>query len=297
MSVGSAAELEPGCACRPADSDLPVALLTATVDQPSLSPPLLALTVGYEARVWRADALARHLVEWTLDFAMRREERQHLTAGRAMEVARRAVRATFGNGNDRGVPGEILLHATCRQFFGSDTVISKVWFKTADNDTYKGFDAVHCVHTGDELELWLGEAKFYRNLNSAIRSAVGDLEDHLEHNYLRTEFALIAGKIEDDHPHAQELRTLMHPNTSLDTIFARIVVPVLIAYDSEATCSHDRLCAEYTAALEAEVRRAWMRFARGLDSDIPVCVRLFLVPMASKKALTDALAVELGPWR
>jgi hypothetical protein len=297
MAASTAATFPRCCQCRPDPADLPVQLLSATVNDPTISPSLLALTVDYEARAWRSEALARHLLEWVLDFALRREERAHLKAGRAIEAARRAVMVTFGNGNDRGVPGEILLHAVCRQFFGSDTVISKAWFKTAANDTYKGFDAVHCVHTDGELQLWLGEAKFYADLSSALRSALSDLEEHLAHDYLRAEFALIADKIDDSHPHGPDLRALMHPNTSLDAIFDRIVVPVLVAYDSPATGKHDHVCAEYRADLEAEVRRAWLRFGRGLDSGLPVTIRLFLVPLSSKRMLLDALDKELAPWQ
>lgn len=287
-----------GCGCRADPGELPVALLDVCFDDADADPAVMALSVGYEARAWRADALARHVVEWVLDFALRPEERDRLPAGRVIALTRRAVRATFGNGNDRGVPGEILLHAVCRQFFGSDTVISKVVFKTADNDTYKGFDAVHCVHGPDDaLELWLGEAKFYRGIRKAIAAALGDLEEHLQHDYLRNEFAIVADKIDESHPHAAELYRLMHPNTSLDEVFDRIVVPVLLTYDSAASAGHDRVCPEYLSAVEAEARRAWLRFRDGLDSDLPVTVRLFLVPLADKTALLDALDAQLAPWR
>ena len=283
------------CRCRPNPDELPIPLINTHLEDQRIAPPLAVLGVGYELNVWRADSLAGHILDWVLDFALRPEERRPLSPGRARAVMRRAVDATFGNGTDRGVPGEILLHAVCRQFFGSDTVISKVFFKTADNDTYKGFDGVHCVHNDDdELELWLGEAKFYRNLESAIRAALDDLEEHLRRDYLRNEFALVAEKIDDSHPHADELRRLMHPNTSLDEVFDRIVVPVLIAYDSDATRRHERLCPEYHEALEAEARRAWLRFSRGVDAALPVTVRLFLVPMADKTALLAALDEELG---
>lgn len=296
--MGAAAPLpaRPGeCRCRPDADELPEPLLSPHVDDRRISPSLTALGVGYELKVWRAEALAGHILDWVLDFALRPEERRPLSTGRARQVMRRAVAATFGNGKDRGVPGEILLHAVCRQLFGSDTVISKVFFKTADNDTYKGFDGVHCVHNDqDELELWLGEAKFYRRLDQAIRAVLDDLDEHLTRGYLRNEFAVVADKIDDNHPHAEELRRLMHPNTSLDQVFRRIVVPVLIAYDSDATLAHEALCPEYEEALEAEVRRAWLRFARGVDASLPVTVRLFLVPMADKAALVDAIDAELA---
>lgn len=298
MTTASARLGPRACGCAAPAGELPVALLDVTVQDTRVAPPLAALTVGYERRAWRADALARHLLDWVLDFALRPEERSRLTVGRAAEVMRRAVRATFGNGTDRGVPGEILLHALCRQFHGSDTVISKVWFKTADNDTYKGFDCVHCVHGDDgALELWLGEAKFYRNLGRAIGAALGDLEEHLEQDYLRNEFALVADRISANHPHFDELGRLLHPNTSLDDVFSRIVVPVLLTYDSAASLRHDRVCQQYLSDIEAEARRAWLRFGRGLDTDLPVTVRLYLVPLADKRALLDALDAELARWR
>ena len=295
MPATPARPLPPGCPCRPDAADLPVRLLNATVSY-STNPSLLTLTVDYESGTWRAKNLAFHILEWVLDFALRREERAHLSAGRTAATLRRAVRITFGNGNDRGIPGEILLHAVCRQFHDSDTVISKVLFKTAKNDTVKGFDAVHCVHFGNELQLWLGEAKFYEDLDKAIRSALSDVREHFSEDYLRDEFSIIAPKIEDDHPHADELRKLMHENTSLDTVFDRIVVPVLVAYNSPVAAAHDHVSDAYLAELEAEALLALDKFARGLDRTIPVTVKLFLVPMATKAALLKALDKELSSW-
>ncbi|MBB5788804.1 Hachiman antiphage defense system protein HamA [Jiangella mangrovi] len=262
-----------------------------------MRPPILGATVDYELGRWRAVELANHVLEWVLDYALRRHERVHLSAGRALELTKRAMRATFGNGGDRGVPGEILLHALCRQFFGSDTVINKVWFKTANNDTYKGFDGVHSVHTPRGLELWLGEAKFYRRIDQAIHAVIADLGGHLEADYLRSEFALVSSKIDDDHPHAGELRRLMHPHSSLDEVFARVVVPILLTYDSGSTLAHSRVCPEYETALEAEVRQIWRTLNDRLDGRIPAEVRLFLVPLADKTAFEQALKAELQKWQ
>jgi Cap4 SAVED domain len=284
------------CPCRPDPQDLPVVLLNARVKDETVDPPLMAVTVDYEIGAWRAQALASHILEWVLDYSLRRSEHAHLNRGRAIEIMKRAMRATFGDGRDRGVPGEILLHAICRQFFGSDTVINKVWFKTANNDTYKGFDGVHIVHARDDLELWLGEAKFYRNADRAIRSVLDELDIHLERDYLRSEFALVASKIDDDHPHAPELRKLMHPSTSLDEAFDRIVIPILVTYDSPSTLGHQKVCPEYNADLEVEIRRIWFKFRNKLSIDLPVAVRLFLVPLGDKAALQMALTSELQKW-
>jgi hypothetical protein len=147
------------------------------------------------------------------------------------------------------------------------------------------------VHGPAGLELWLGEAKFYRHLPGAIRSALDEIERHLETTYLRDEFALVSDKIEDDHPHASELRRLLDPTVSLDKVFRRLCVPVLLTYDSAATAAHTTDCAEYRANLEAELKRGWTRFKNGLDGlgDLEVAVRLILVPLATKQALLAAI--------
>jgi hypothetical protein len=285
------------CSCRPNPRDLPEVLLNPRVDDDAIDPPLLVATVDYEIGVWRAKALADHIFEWVLDYSLRRSEREYLSPGRALEITKRAMKATFGNGGDRGVPGEILLHAICRQFYGSDTVINKVWFKTAQNDTYKGFDGVHAVHRGAELELWLGEAKFYKDVDRALQSVLNELQEHLDSDYLRNEFALVASKIGDDHPHATELRRLMHKNTSLDEVFDRLVIPILVTYDSSSTLAHTKVCPEYVTDLKAEVRRIWLKLKNKLPSGLPVAFRLFLVPLGDKAALQNELTTELRKWQ
>jgi HamA len=156
---------------------------------------------------------------------------------------------------------------------------------------------VHCVHAPTALELWLGEAKFYKSIDKAIDAVMADLEEHLAADYLKTEFALVASKIEDDHPHAQELRRLMHPNTSLDEVFNRIVIPILITYDSASTLAYKRVCIQYATDLEAEIRRIWLRLKNKLGTTLPVDVRLFLVPLGDKAALLEALKKELQKWQ
>jgi hypothetical protein len=287
------------CRCAPVPgTDIPISLLTEFISDDKLDPPLHALTVDYERGNWRAGALAQHLLRWTIDYALRPKERANVPAALLYDAAATAIRRTFGTGSASGVPGELLLHIACRQVFHSDTVISKVVFKSSKNETFRGFDGVHVVHGDEGLELWLGEAKFYRNLTSAIRSVIHELEDHLATDYLRDEFALVTDKIDDDHPHAAELRRLLDPSVSLDQVVRRICVPVLLTYDSDVTLSNTVDCAAYRAELEAELKRGWTRFKNALDGlpDVDVAIRLILVPLATKQALVASLR-DLRPRR
>jgi hypothetical protein len=284
----------------PSEEDpLPTPFLRLRVHDLEVSPSLTAVCAGYENGQWRAVGLARHLLDWVPDFALRHSERHKLNSGIAQEQIRRAVRMVFGDGSTagRGEPGEILLHIVCRQVFNSDTVINKVFFKTAGNDVVKGFDSVHIVHTPDGMELWLGEAKFYTDRDAAIRDALGSIRAHLATDYLRGEFALITDKIDDAWPYAAAVRALIHENVPIQQVFRCVTIPVLLAYDSPTVQAHDKVCAEFLIAFEAEMRDGWARFTRGCTAALPVQVRLFLAPLGSKRALVEEVDRRLSGWR
>jgi hypothetical protein len=310
-----------GCPC--GDGVLPTTLLEVHLSldaDPDL--PATTVGVGFERRRWRARALARHIVEWVPDFALRPSEMANIPVNRAIERLRRAVRRTFGDGSVPGVAAEILLHAICRELYGSTTVVNKVVFKTADNDVVKGFDAVHCVHASapagpltdamqsPRLELWLGEAKFYSKIGPALRDAAKSLAEHLDADYLRGEFAVVADKIDDAHPHAEQLRRLLHPNCRLEDVFQRVVLPVFVTYDSAATAGHEAVTSDYLAELDAEALAAVTTMRRHLTSwrtrlaaagdtaaaDLHIDVRLFLLPMADKDRLVEEIDQELASW-
>lgn len=296
------------CGC--AAASLPTSLLEWHVDLPANPDlPVTTVGVGYELRQWRADALADHVMDWVPDFALRPDERT-LDAGRVSEKLRRAYRATFGTARSHA-PAEILLHAICREFYGSSTLVHKIVFKTADKDTYKGFDGNHCIHSPEGgLELWFGEAKFYSDLRSALRAVDHDLQTHLTADYLKGEFAIVGSKLDPTHPHYQEMLDLLRPNQTIEQIFTRLVVPVFVTYDSGATDEHDTVCPEYLEAIRDEAldaakylrsridaARAQLRVAGDPHADLPpVQVRLFLLPMADKAKLEDEIERRVAAW-
>lgn len=126
------------------------------------APGCSGLCVGYERGKWRAEQLADHAMEWLPEFALTAEECENIRHANAIDFIRRAAHNVYTSKKfeKRGEFGELFLHIAIRQVFDSLPAISKIYYKSANNDPVKGFDAVHVVGEVRDLELWIGEAKF-----------------------------------------------------------------------------------------------------------------------------------------
>lgn len=268
----------------------PEAFLTVRTRLSDLGTEGVGLCVGYELGSWRAESFAEHLMEWLPEFALTFSELEAVHPGNMVALLRAAARKVYASEKfeKRGEFGELILHAAIRQVYGSLPAISKIFYKTSRNDTVKGFDAVHVVVKDEGLELWLGEAKFYDDVHRAIREVVEELRVHTERDYLRDEFLLIAGKIDQNWSHAQDLKRLISPNTSLDQIFTRVCIPVLLTYDSTCVASFRECSEAYCAEFEREVAAHYKTFC-GKKLPGNVMIHLFLLPLSQKAELVAAL--------
>jgi hypothetical protein len=280
----------------------PEPFLEVHLHEVQLVPTLCGACVGYEQGRWRAEEFAAHVMEWLPEFALTASEWKGLGHANAVQLLRKAARTVYSTDKfkARGEFGELILHALVRQVHKSNPAISKIYYKTAPNETVKGFDAVHVVGPPENMELWLGEAKFYSNISKAIADVVAELEAHCATDYLRTEFLLLAGKLDSELPHAEKLRTLFSQNISLDRVFTRLCIPVLLTYDSPCVQSHTACDNEYLESFTSELETHYKSFATKLGAtNIPgdVRVHLLLLPMHTKTILIDHLDRSLRAWQ
>jgi hypothetical protein len=285
----------------PTHLKMPEPFLVVREHDVSILPSICGLCVGYEQNSWRKNALADHIIEWLPEFSLTPEEWKAMQHANSVKFIRRAAQLVYQTQKfqKRGEFGELFLHAVIRQVHKSVPAISKIYYKSAINDTVKGFDAVHVVNSKADLELWLGEAKFYEKISVAIRDVIAEIEGHLVHDYLRQEFMLITGKLGTG-PELTQIRKLLSPNTSLDEVFKRVCIPVLLTYDSPCIAVHDNCSAAYVTAFKAEIQKHYLEFADALkQKKMPAEVRvhLFLIPLHRKKDLVLALEGKLKTWQ
>lgn len=261
-------------------------------------PDLHGLCAGFESRQWRKDQLVNYLFEYLPEFALTYSELGNLTSENMVAKMRQVAASIYQSEKfkNRGEFGELLLHAIIREMYDTIPAISKIYYKDGPNETVKGFDAVHVIVTDKALELWLGEVKFYNNISNAISDVIEELNQHIKTRYVRNEFIAITNKIDTEWPHANILKTLLHPNTSLDDVFSNTCIPVLLTYDSSVLTRYDNKCDEYIQEISEEFQRFHKKFCDKLG-EFPLTIHLFLFPLNTKAELINSLESKLKIWQ
>ncbi len=270
------------------------------IHEPDWVPTLMALCAGYELGEWRRDLLVDEVFSWLPSFVLPWSAQQATLAdATAVELLRTAAQRVYETDNykARGEFGELILHGILMQEFGTQAAVSKIWFEDAKNDTAKGFDVVHVSgDDDDQLHLWLGEAKFYGDLRGALRAAIDSFTDHMAADYLRSEFALVAPKVDEEAPYSARLLDMLDRSTPLDEIFSVLHLPLLVTYDSTVIGSHSDHGGTYQAELEEEVHEAWEIF--GSEVSIPeVAIHAIFLPLNDKADFVAKLHERLKTWQ
>lgn len=200
---------------------------------------------------------------------------------------------------NRGEFGELLLHYILKDLYKTVPAISKMYFKDGPNETVKGFDAVHViVNSEGNLDLWLGEVKFYNNASKAISDVIPEIKEHFAQDYLLTEFIAITNKLDKESPFYDKLSKLISPDTSLDDIFERICVPVLITFNSKVIDKHTKYTTTYKEEMKAEMEKHFKQFESQFKKlGIDIEVHLFLLPLKTKETFVQILNNKLIQWQ
>jgi len=197
----------------------------------------------------------------------------------------------------KGEFGELILHVLLRDFKNTIPLISKIYFKDSYGTAVHGFDAIHIQP--DTKTLWLGESKIYKDGRAGIRALIQDIKEHIEREYMESEFAIVSRKVElfKDIPERKYWLDLMDKATSLKEKLDNIVIPLLCTYESENFSRYnDESLQEFVNAYEKEVRILKDYFDDNNDHSLKSKLKIVLIlfPIQSKKELVSRLHKNLS---
>ena len=200
----------------------------------------------------------------------------------------------------RGEFGELILYYLLQEKLGKPQLISKIYFKDSYNSVVHGFDAVH--FDKNSKELWIGESKFYKDKNSALRDLVDDLYKHFNIDFFNQEFAIIKRRFGDLGIQDDDISTLVDPQTKQLSKIININACFFALFDSEIVNSFsyevgtDKPSQQFLDILKRAVEETRVNF----DSKISTYpykdklkIHLFLFPVNSKYKLIQALHEKL----
>ena len=265
-------------------------------------PHATVVSIDYESGRPRLEQFTRELLrDHLLTFATKYSDHQGLEVNYdGLEQLAKAAKNVYGTKKykSRGEFGELILHALLESYFGTTIAVAKLAFKTARNETVKGFDAVHILNTDSGLEIWFGEAKFYTDANAAIRDITEEIEQHLSDSYMRDEFIPVTTMLDDCDPNKEAVKQLLNSRNTLDNIRANLVIPALITFECNTLTD---------PGLEQEAKynilsQTSMRLLQTFGSKLgpranKVRIQLILLPLESKQELLASLHAGLTRYQ
>lgn len=161
-----------------------------------------------------------------------------------------------------GFFGEVLLYSILYCKFDANVLISKGYFyNPLEKSEAKGYDAFHLIQRKRGLELWFGEAKFYKAFKKPIKDVIHNLPKALSDSYFNNNvLAIIKEKIHISHGREliDEVEQAWRSNPSINISeelrnrHIQFVYPVFIAYQKSANKSYDeniKQCIDYIEEL------------------------------------------------
>jgi len=256
-----------------------------------------SLHCSYQEGEWHYDQFMEWIKRHIIEYALSPREVRGIHSTQYFDAVERASRMVYGakaKTKRRGEIGELILHGLIYDIYGTRPVVSKVFMKTARNDTVKGFDCVHALSSNDTLEsLWLGEAKFYKNINNAISEAIESIKTLAANEQLLNEFMVVNNMIGDDEdPIAQQVKKLLSRSSSFDDIKPKICVPVLLTYESPVVANHKAISNEFITQLDTEVQSHIDKFTKA-SKGIDLSIHVFVFSLDQKKKLIEKFDTQL----
>ncbi|WP_186458501.1 HamA C-terminal domain-containing protein [Neorhizobium alkalisoli] len=271
----------------------PSQFLQVRVQKLAGNPEYVTLCAGYEGKKWRSPQMAEDLMSWVPYAALSQEDQLAFGLHNYRTFIQRAAYHIYAKKDEtRGEVGELLLHQACVQYHNATPVVCKLILKTSPNDVVKGYDGVYVVANQDDIEIWLGEAKFYKDAKSAVAAAVKSIKDHFLPAFINAEKAMIVGHITKDTPYYDQLVHLFLNQTSADKLFSKAVFPVLVTYESESIAGHISVCSELEEALKEEAEDISSKFGE-LIKQYGLKLQLILIPLLSKEELLHQFDTRL----
>ena len=243
---------------------------------------LLGLANDYEEGKWREELFCDKIIDYLPLCALTAEERAkcqlsyHSLTKRAVNKLRSCSNSTK---DSSGEMGEILLYGIMQHYFHAAESVPKIFYKQNRNDLVTGADSIHIVVEENDFSFWLGEAKFYVDLNQAMNSAVDSVKDILNKTKLSKEKSYISGLIElrtspSLSMHQKEIENILSGCSSIDNFRRKLHIPILLVCEYKEVKEAQELNDELRQKLRNKYIQSALKFFKKLKLNLAEAMHL-----------------------
>ena len=265
---------------------------------PSANKRVLSVINDFEDTKWRYAHFQNFIWDNIAETALSSIERQSLAnqSHTLLTEAAKSLRLTDAAKKDIGKGSElaeIVLYGIMKHHYQALPVVPKIFYKQNNQDNAKGADS-HIVVSGNDFSIWLGEAKFYNDIEDArLGTIVESVGNALQTDKLKKENSIITNvrdidALIGDAGLKARIKAALQPQNSIDALKPRLHIPILLLHE----CVITKGCTSLTGAYKASIvdfhkKRAKAYFKKQVKelkstvaqySDINFHVILFPVP-------------------
>jgi hypothetical protein len=274
---------------------------------------VFSLVNDFESGSWRYDKFKNYIWNNIAETALSKSERDNLInkPNSILVESAKNLRITndIGNGSELC---EILLYGIMKEYYSALPVVPKIFYKQNANDNAKGADSVHIVieDNGNDFSLWFGEAKFYKDINGAINSAIESVDNFLRNdNQIKKENSIITSIDDINNLNLSDelinkIKISLSFENSLDNIKPKINIPILLLYECDITKEANKFTDEHKEQIISFHKdKANKYFKKQIErmSDIfkytDIKFHLILFPIPDKAYIVDSFVENANHYR
>ena len=278
---------------------------------------VLSLINDFEDGSWRYEKFQKFIWNNIKETALSYKERQALILEGEDSILTEAAKNLRLSDSDKDIGkgseiAEILLYGIMKNYYKALPVVPKIFYKQNNQDNAKGSDSVHIIDEGDNnFSLWLGESKFYNNIeNARLKPIIDSVKDSISLRKLKKENSIITNvsDLKDFKEISDELRDKiimsLSLDVSIDSIKPILNIPILLLYECPITRGATTLSEEYKlSVIEYQKDRATQYFKKQIEechdvhmySEIKFHIILFPVP--EKEAIVNKFIKKADAYR
>jgi hypothetical protein len=271
---------------------------------------LLSLSNIFEDGLWKQENIESFVKNHVSEAALSAKERNALInqekwaslTDDAIKNLRQSSSTSKAEGSELA---EICLYGIMKQHYKALPIVPKIFYKQNSNDYAKGADSVHLTIENNGFSIWMGESKFYSDLNAAFSAALDSVSELLDTDKLKKENSIIANlnelnELQQKNPSLtdgikeQIFSFLNDSQRTIDTFKPKLHVPIFIMHECGVTKAATELTDAYKQNLEGKHRQDAIKFfgqkvqkLKAVHKVDCIHFHLVLLPIPNKSALID----------